>query len=260
MRRLTLRKGKRLPVWVFILPPLVAFSLFIIYFLQIKDEPFARHLVANPLVYDIEARQILSGEPYGRAFLMSPLYPGFVALIYKLARPDHLLVPYAQALLLALNTLLLGLVSRRLIGDVAALVASFAMAFYWSFYYFAGEMVPATLVITFMLLAVLLFLERNGKRQTACMFGGVLFAIVLCIMRGLPGLKNPGGGDAHLASMLLPVVFTGGQRSPSRGRACERKAEGPRQPRRGRAPSGNRLPRVGGGHTARPAPRPRAPL
>jgi tetratricopeptide (TPR) repeat protein len=191
-------------------PPVLAFSLFIVYFLQIRSEPFARHLVANPLVYDMEARQILSGEPYGRAFFMSPLYPGFVALVYKLARPDHLLVPYAQGILLAINVLILALVSRKLLGDVAALIASFAMAFYWSFYYFAGEMVPATLSVTFVLLAALLFLYRDGKARFAAILGGALLAAVLFIMRGLPGLQNPGGGEAHLAALLLAVIFLAG--------------------------------------------------
>jgi hypothetical protein len=209
-RRHTVDRAGRLPAWVFIIPPVVALSLFIVYFLQIRDQAFARHLVANPLVYDIEARQILAGQPYGRAFLMSALYPGFVALVYKLARPDHLYVPYAQGALLAVNVLLLGLVSRRLAGDIAALIASFAMAFYWSFYYFAGEMVPATLVITFILLAVLLFLHRDRKALVVSLTGGLLFAAVIFIMRGLPGLRNPGAGEAYLAGFLLAAVFIAG--------------------------------------------------
>ena len=203
-------QGKKLPVWLFVLPSLLAFSLFIVYFLQIRGEAFARHLVANPLVYDMEAKRILAGEPSGMAFFMSPLYPGFVAFIYKLARPDHLLVPYAQGVLLALNVFVLGLVSRRLVGDIPALVASFVMSLYWSFYYFAGEMVPATLVVTFMLLGVLLFLERDHRTQFTLISVGVAFAAVLFIMRGLPGLADPGGGDAYLACALLAAIFTGG--------------------------------------------------
>lgn len=205
-----MEKARSIQTWLFLLPPLLALSLSILYFLQIAQEPFARHLVANPLVYDMEARQILSGQPYGRAFLMSPLYPGFVALLYKLARPDHLIVPYAQGVLLALNVLLIGLATRRLAGDVAALITSFAMAFYWSFYYFAGEMVPATLVVTFILLAALLFLYRDERPRTAALIGGTLLAAALYIMRGLPGIANPGGGGAYTAALLLAVIFTAG--------------------------------------------------
>jgi tetratricopeptide (TPR) repeat protein len=205
-----LETGRRLPFWAFILPAALAFSLFLVYFFQIRQEPFARHLTVNPFVYDLEARQILDGEPRGRAFMMSPLYPGFVALVYGLARPDHLLVPIAQGVLLAVNTLLLGLVSRRLLGRVPGLIASFAMAFYWSFYYFAGEMVPVTLLLTFMFLAVLLFLERDGKIQTACITAGISFAAVVFIMCGLPGLKNPGGGGDYVAGFLLVTVFIAG--------------------------------------------------
>lgn len=202
--------GRRLPVWAFILPAALAFGLFMVYFSQIRDEPFARHLTVNPLIYDLEAKQILAGEPRGRPFMMSPLYPGFVAFIYGLARPDHLLVPIVQGVLLAVNTMLLGLVSRRLLGCIPGLIASFAMAFYWSFYYFAGEMVPVTLLLTFMLAAVLLFLERDGKRQTAFIMAGMTFASILFITRGLPGLKNPGGGEDYLAGFLLVIVFLAG--------------------------------------------------
>ena len=205
-----MEKGRRLPAWAFAIPPAVALCLFTVYFLQIRNEPFARYLVANPFVYDAEAKRILAGESYGMPFFMSALYPGFIALIYKLVRPDHLLVPVAQGVLLALNTLLLGLASRRLLGDTAGLVASFVMTFYWSFYYFAGEMVPVTLLLTFILLALLLFLDREERRRPAYILGGVVFAAVLFIMRGLPGLANPAGGDAHLASFLLAIVFTAG--------------------------------------------------
>gem|GEM_PF-2154701 len=205
-----MEKGRKLPAWAFAVPPVMAFGLFLIYFSQVRDQAFAAHLVANPLVYDIEARQILAGQPYGRAFFMSPLYPGFVALIYRLARPDHLLVPHAQGVLLALNVLLLGLMSRRLLDDVLALTASSIMVFYWSFYYFAGELVPATLVVTFVLLAVLLFLERNRKPLLPPLIGGLLFAASITIMRGLPGLSHPGRGGAYLAGFLLVVVFAAG--------------------------------------------------
>ena len=181
-----------------------------IYLFQIRAEPFARHLVANPLVYDIEARQMLQGEPSGAAFFMSPLYPGFVALAYRLVRPDHLIIPLVQGLLMALNVFLLGLVSRRLIGDIAALAAALIMSLYWSFYYFAGEMVPVTLLLTFMLLAALLYLERDGRRQTVCMLAGLVFAGALYFMRGLPGLLRPAGGDAYSACLLFFLIFAGG--------------------------------------------------
>jgi tetratricopeptide (TPR) repeat protein len=211
---------KRLPSWAFLLPAAAAFGIYIVYFLQIRHMPFARFLVANPLVYDIEARNILAGEAYGRAFFMSPLYPGFVALVYKVARPDHLFVFLAQGLLLSLNVLLAGLVSRRLIGDPAGLAASVVMALYWSFYYFAGELVPATLLLTFMLLGVLLFLDRRLERRTWVLAGGVAFAASLFIMRGLPGLMMAGpllkgnlpqqSGGAYMAAFLLAAVFVAG--------------------------------------------------
>ena len=150
--------------WFTLVPPVCAFAVFIVYLLQIRDEPFVRYLVANPLVYDDEARQILGGMPRLQPFFLSPLYPAFMGLAYALSRESRVFLLFVQGMLLAVNVGLLGAASSRLLSRGAAVAAMLIMAFYWSFHYFAGEVLPTTLCLTFLLAGLLLFLERDNER------------------------------------------------------------------------------------------------
>ena len=176
----------------FYLPPVVAFAIFIIYLLQIRGAPFYKFLVANPLVYDFEARQLLQGVPHGQPFFLSALYPAFVALLFRLSGGNQTAVLVAQGLLMAANVYLVGEIARRLLTRITALAAASIMVFYWSFYYFAGEMVPATLFLSFMLSGTLLVVRRDEDRPSRLRYPVVAFAAVLSLMHALPGLRRLG--------------------------------------------------------------------
>jgi tetratricopeptide (TPR) repeat protein len=172
--------------------PALGFALFLVYFFQIRHLGFVRHLVANPLVYDSEARQILEGVPRGRAFFMSPLYPGFVALVYFFARGSHVAVMLLQGGLLALNIHLVRSIAGSLFSRRVALGASVVITLYWSFYYFAGEMVPATLCLTFFLTALLLFLGRAADARRGVILTALAGAMLIVVAYSMPALKNLG--------------------------------------------------------------------
>lgn len=177
----------------FYLPPLLALVVFIIYLVQIRAEPFFKYLVANPLVYDSEARQLLQGIPHGQPFFLSALYPTFVALLYRLSGGSQTALMVAQGLLASANVYLVGEIARRTLTRPAALVAALIMVFYWSFYYFAGEMVPAILSLIFMLTGMLLFLARDDTRPSRLRYPVIVLAAALSLMYALPGLGRLGG-------------------------------------------------------------------
>ncbi len=179
--------------WLFCLPPLLAFGFFLIYVSQTRSQPFFKYLVANPLVYDLEAKQLLRGIPAGQPFFLSALYPAFVGLFYWLSGWSKLMVAVCQGVFLSLNVLLLGRISRRLFSNWTALAAGFGMTFYWSFYYFAGEIVPATIFMTFMLVGTLLFMERDGPETSHVFVPALGLAGVLALMYATPGLRNLAG-------------------------------------------------------------------
>lgn len=188
---LDVKSGDARNLW-FYLPPLAAFAIFIIYFMQIRGTPFYRFLVANPLVYDSEARQLLQGIPHGGAFFLSALYPAFVALFYRLSGGSQAAVVVAQGVLAAANVFLVGEIARRLMTRRAALAAASITVFYWSFYYFAGEMVPATLSLSLMLMGALLFLRKDDPEPSRLRYPPLILASVLSFIYALPGLGRLG--------------------------------------------------------------------
>jgi tetratricopeptide (TPR) repeat protein len=190
------RMGRRVTLAV----PVAAFVLFLAYLAQIRDLAFFRFQVANPLVYDVEARQLLAGLPSGQPFFLSALYPAFVALVYRFSGASHVALVVVQGLLGALNVWLAGAITRRLFSDRTAFVASVIMAFYWSFYYFAGEMVPATVFVSLLLAATLLFVDRDLPRPSAWRFPAVLLVLAVALVYAVPALGHleqivHGGGD-----------------------------------------------------------------
>jgi hypothetical protein len=188
-----------------LVPPVIAFAVFLIYLFQIRDEPFVRHLVANPLVYESQAQRILEGLPRARPFFLSPLYPAFMALVDALTHGSRLLLLGAQGILLAVNVGLLGAASSRLLSRKVALAAMTAMAFYWSFHYFAGEVLPTTLCLTFMLAGIRLFVEKDSEGLHRSAIPVLAFAGIIVLFYGLPGLRNLG---SLLRGISLPVALS----------------------------------------------------
>jgi len=193
---------------LFLVPPLLAFAVFMIYLLQIKDQPFVRYLVANPLVYEDQAQRILEGAPRLQPFFLSPLYPPFMALAYALSSGSRLFLLIFQGLLLAVTVGLLGAVCSRLLSRAVGLAAMLIMVFYWSFYYFAGEVLPTTLCLTFLLAGLLLFLER-GERLHPVAVPSLAFAGTIMAVYALPGLKNLGSLIGGVSLPASPRAYWG---------------------------------------------------
>ena len=198
-------------------PPIVAVLLSVVYLLQIRDLPFVEHLVANPLVYDNQAKQILSGTPPSQPFFLSPLYPPFLAAVYFLSGTSRFAVQLCQGILLAINVWLVGMITKRLFSSPVALAASLGMALYWSFYHFAGEILPTTLCMTFLLAGTLLFIRRDETRMAIVGSVSLAGAFALFHVYAVPFIANAGsllrGADlpapaaAYYATLVFFLVF-----------------------------------------------------
>ena len=200
--------------------PVAALVFYLVYLAQISSQPFFKYLVANPLVYDGEARQLVAGTPPGHPFFLSALYPAFVALVYGISGGSRLALAVVQGLMLAASVWLLGRVARRLVSAWAALGACLGITFYWSFYYFAGEMVPATLFVVLVLAGMVLFLERDRKPSILA-WATFAFVVMASLMYAAPGVTRLGsllGGGAlpqparnYWAGLaFLGILVTGG--------------------------------------------------
>jgi 4-amino-4-deoxy-L-arabinose transferase-like glycosyltransferase len=210
----------RLPGWVPYLPPVLAFVLAAVYFLQIRDQAFVEHLVANPLVYDDQAREILAARPPSQPFFLSPLYPAFLAGVYYLSGTSRFVVMICQGVLLAINVWLVGAIAGRLFSRTVALIAAILMTFYWSFYHFAGEMLPTTLCMAFLLAGIFLFLRRDETGTAVVGKAFLLGAIALLCVHAIPFFANIGGllrgaelparAGAYYATMAAFLIFVVG--------------------------------------------------
>jgi len=196
-----------------LIPALAAFALFLTYLADIATQPFFRFLVANPLVYDQQAKDLLNGLPSTQPFFLSPLYPGLIATTYRLADTSRMAVAVFQGALAAINVYLVGLIGSRVFDRKVGLISAFLMTFYWSFYYFAGELVPATLSVTAALAATLGVLSHDTRPHplvvVAFLVGGAGFAghlrVVSRYLAGtLPAETN------GLPNLLFFMVFIGG--------------------------------------------------
>ncbi len=198
-----------------LLPPLVAFVLFLTYLNDLRSQPFFRFLVANPLVYDQQARDLLRGIPSSQPFFLSPLYPGFVATIYFLTRGGHFAVAFIQGILLAIDVYLVGLLGHKIFDLRVGLLAAFMMTFYWSFYYFAAELLPAILCVTLLLASTLGLISQSKHVKilmaailiiASCGFAAHIAPLLHCLRGASSGYQRPD----FLPNCLMLSVFTVG--------------------------------------------------
>lgn len=142
----------------------LAVGVRVAYTLASRESPFFDHLDLDSRFYDLWAREIAAGDWIGtRVFFMGPLYPYFLAIVYKIAGPGLLTVKIVQGVLGGLSAGLTFLLAREIFGKVAGLIAGFLAAVYVPFIFYDSSLlfpVLATLLNT----AMLYFLYRGVLR------------------------------------------------------------------------------------------------
>ena len=123
--------------------------------LALRPTPWFDHLVVDPDYYDEWARRIAAGDWLGdRPFYMDPLYPYFLAVVYRVWGRDLLLVRLLQVALAAGSCALVAVVGRRVAGPVVGLLAAFAFALYKPDIFYVAE-VDKTCLSVFLTTAAL---------------------------------------------------------------------------------------------------------
>ncbi|KKM70123.1 hypothetical protein LCGC14_1443880, partial [marine sediment metagenome] len=137
------------------------------YLSEIVENPDFEHPGVDAGFHDYWARALATGEwtpPEGlpdpqirtTPFFRPPGYPYFLGLIYRLTGGSHLAARLVQMVLGLINCLLAALIARRWFGRMAGMIAAVAMAGYWGFVYFEGELHAVVLLITLLLAAIYL--------------------------------------------------------------------------------------------------------
>ena len=136
----------------------------------------------DPREYDSLAISIIKGEGLkGESFLggvarsyRPPLYPLFLALIYRIFGHSPLAVRIVQSILSSLLTVLIFSFTEKMVNKRAAILAGLGSCFYPEFVYYSGTLRP-TILHTFLLFVSLYLIFSRKVRDY--LWGGVFFAL-----------------------------------------------------------------------------------
>jgi tetratricopeptide (TPR) repeat protein len=175
----------------------LAVALRVAYTLASRRSPFFDHLDLDSRFYDLWAKQIAGGDWIGdRVFFMGPLYPYFLALVYKALGPDLVAVKLIQGFLGGLTAGLTFLLAREAFGIVAGLIAGFLAALYVPFIFYDSSILFPVLA-TLLNAAMLYFLYRGITRGASNSF------LLAGVLAGL----SAAGNASVLAFGPLAVAF-----------------------------------------------------
>src|SRR5215470_14804207 len=142
----------------------VAFALRLFHVWQIRRSPFFTVLLGDARGYDEWAQRIAAGDWIGHdVFYQAPLYPYFLALIFRLAGRSLMLVRVVQAAIGSCSCVLLALAARRLFSPRAGLVAGLMLAVYAPAIFFDGLLQKSVLDVFFVCLALWLIAEITKR-------------------------------------------------------------------------------------------------
>jgi tetratricopeptide (TPR) repeat protein len=181
---------------------LAALVIRLAYLVDIADSIYISHPVLDSAWYHAKAMDVLAGDHLAAsASFRVPLYVYFLALCYSVFGQSFAAPLIIQAIVGAASCGLVFLIGRRLFGRVAGAVAGFVLAFYRMAIYSDGEILPTTLFMFFMLLAVWFLLEcLKGSRHRDAALTGVFL--------GLAFLTRPDIFPFALAMMAVLAVLT----------------------------------------------------
>jgi len=119
---------------------LLALFLRLIYLGEIRDSPFFENLILDPLAYDTWAQQISRGDWVGsKIFYQSPLYPYFLAIIYRLFGHNLFTVRVIQFIIGSLNCILIYLIGKKAFSPRVGLLAALMAIFYNAYIFYEGD-------------------------------------------------------------------------------------------------------------------------
>ena len=131
--------------------------------------PLASNLILDSAVYDKWAKALVwGGELPATKLMQAPLYPWFLALIYRVFGPNLTAVRSVQALLGVLTCAFVTVLTRRLFrSSTAGIAAGLLTALYLPAIFYEGVILPATLILFLNALFVLLMVPDTGQAGPA---------------------------------------------------------------------------------------------
>ncbi|MDP8248295.1 MAG: tetratricopeptide repeat protein [Candidatus Tritonobacter lacicola] len=157
----------------------VAFIIRLVYILQLRTSPYFDFPILDLLAYHDWALRIARGDWLGQyVFRQAPLYPYILALFYKAAGPDLLMVRVIQIVMGSLSCVLIYRLGAACFGEREGVIAGILSCCYAPFIFYDGMIMKTSLGIFLNLLLVLLLLKRRPGKGTARLFGaGIILGL-----------------------------------------------------------------------------------
>jgi len=177
-------KRQRILIWAAVIFTL-AFLLRFLHIVAIyKVSPFFDVLPGDLGAYDRWAKRIVEQGWLGKeVFYQDPLYPYFLAVLYKIVGRDFFWVYTIQAFLGAWTALLLVLLGNKIFSRMTGILAGLLYAFYAPAIYFDGLLLKVTLSAVLFTLAIYLFLNKDLKEVTPGQYFSGFFLGLACLTR-----------------------------------------------------------------------------
>jgi tetratricopeptide (TPR) repeat protein len=179
----------------------VALILRVTYILQVRYTPFFQTLGLDAKFYDRWARDIAMGQSEEGAFFMSPLYPYFLAAIYRFFGRDLLLVRMIQAAMGSGSAVLSYLIGRDVFDRKIGILAGLLTACYGSLIFYDGSILMTPLLVLLNLLALTAILRADSSGRPVCYLAGGLALGLAAI--GRAATLVPAG------AAVMWIVFSG---------------------------------------------------
>ena len=145
----------------------VAFGVRLLHLWSIRRAPFFDVLIGDARGYDAWARQIAGGDWVGHdVFYQAPLYPYFLALIYRTAGDSLMTVRVLQAVVGSCACMLAGLAARRFFSPAAGVVAGLTLALYAPAVFFDSLLQKSVLDVFFVCLALWLIAGLTSRADS----------------------------------------------------------------------------------------------
>ena len=221
-------RARRQDIFYFVLLFALAAALRVAYTLASRKSPFFDHLDLDTKFYDSWARRIAAGDWVGHeVFFMGPLYPYFLAVVYKIFGPSILAAKLVQGLVGSLTAGFVYLLGREFYGVAAGLLAGILAAVYVPFIFTDSQLlfpVLATLLNTIMLFLLYRGLHRESEGDifgsgvagglsaagNASVLAFAPFAIAFTLLRPRPALRSRVRQAllfaAGLAVVIIPIA------------------------------------------------------
>ena len=162
-----MRKSFKKEIWIIIGIFIFAFAIRFIYLQEMRSSPLFDTPTMDAEYHDQWAQSILKGEDFtGGVFFRAPLYPYFLAAVYKLFGHNYFAIRLIQFIIGSLSCVLVYLLGRKVFNSRVAIIAGVMASLYGVMIYYDGELLLPVLEVFLNLLFLYACIKAREKNSS----------------------------------------------------------------------------------------------